>query len=442
MTKSTKTTEQHVHNLLRMAKGVAKRGETGMALKLYEKALTLAPDDIDIHYKFADLLEKANQIERAEEIVHQGLKRSPKNPKLLFVQARLLRRKSQHGEAIILLKDVLGDVGENDKLKARLLFELGRLHEKIGESELAYHYFQEGNRLISQLTPEINPADFAQYSIAPFEKNLSKMTGIQFTAGDEAPPVFLVGFPRSGTTLLEMILDSHPAVTCMEEINIIPYLHGQFGLNQADGVERLIHLSDEEAVSSRESYFNDARRYSKWQENTQLVDKYPLNTAYLPLILRLFPQARILFALRHPYDVCLSCFTNDFGMNSAMANFLTLESTARFYARVMGFWLNIRKYLAPTYLGVHYERLVGDFHEQTHQITDFLGLDWHPQMESFFQNERILNGKIHTPSYHQVARPIYSQSIGRWKSYAAYFTPQIREILAPFVDAFGYSTEE
>lgn len=167
------------------------------------------------------------------------------------------------------------------------------------------------------------------------------------------------------------------------------------------------------------------------------IDKFPLNLVHLPLLARIFPDARYILALRHPADAVLSGFMQNFNPNSAMANFCTLEDAAQFYDRVMGLWRRCAEMLPIAYHAVKYEDMVEDFDGEVKRLLDFLGLPWEEGVRHFHDTSR--KGKvINTPSYHQVAEPIYRRAKERWRRYEPHLRP-VAPILAPWVAYFGYA---
>ena len=246
-------------------------------------------------------------------------------------------------------------------------------------------------------------------------------------------PVFLVGFPRSGTTLLTQVLDNHPRLQALEEKPAVDALVGAAArladiasaLESEDTLERL-----------RSVYFAVVERSVKRAPGTWLVDKYPLNILRLPLIHRVFPDAKVLLALRHPCDVCLSCYMQSFKLNSAMASFLSLEQTARLYALAMRRWQWCAANLAMDVHVVRYESLVNDFEDQVQAMLGFLGLPWDDKVLEHVEGAKR-RGRINTPSYHQVAQPIYRHAVYRWRHYAGHLQ-SILPTLRPFIQDFGY----
>ena len=260
--------------------------------------------------------------------------------------------------------------------------------------------------------------------------------GVASAPACEHTPVFQVGFPRSGTTLLDQILDSHPAIQTLEERPAVWALFSR--LNELPGgfPDALPELTAGDLDELRALYFKTRNTYQQTRPDALFIDKYPLNLIQVPLIQRVFPDARFLLCLRHPYDVCLSCFTNSFELNPGTVNFLSLEQTAHYYSQVMGLWLETRDQLVPDHHVVHYEQLVADLRGEVGGVLDYLGVDWDEAVTRFDAHARQRAG-IATPSYSQVVRPIYSSSVGRWRRYARHLEP-VSEILQPFLEAFGY----
>ncbi|MGB9430581.1 MAG: sulfotransferase, partial [Gammaproteobacteria bacterium] len=166
------------------------------------------------------------------------------------------------------------------------------------------------------------------------------------------------------------------------------------------------------------------------------VDKLPLNTIFMPLIARLFPQARFIFAVRDPRDVVLSCFMRAFGLNEAMRNFLTLESTATYYAVVMQIGIDCLQHLGKSVHRIRYETLVDDTQGEAQRLCAFLSVNWDPGMLKFQETAR--KRRINTPSYHQVVQPIYRSARERWRHYEKHLQPLLSQ-LQPFVEYFGYA---
>jgi tetratricopeptide (TPR) repeat protein len=247
--------------------------------------------------------------------------------------------------------------------------------------------------------------------------------------------VFLMGFPRPGTTLLGQILASHPRIATIEEKPLLgdaltAFVHTQGGLSQ------LAALSAAEVERYRGAFWRNVRDRGVEPRDKVVVDQTPLNTLHLPVIAKLFPEARVVFALRDPRDVVLSCFRRLFVPNDYVYEFLSLEGTARFYDEAMRLAALFRERLALRVLDVRNEDLAADFDGQTRALCDYLGLAWDDAMRDFARVARTR--RIATPSAQQIMRGISRDGIGHWRAYANELAP-VMQIIAPWIERFGYA---
>jgi hypothetical protein len=249
-------------------------------------------------------------------------------------------------------------------------------------------------------------------------------------------PTFLVGFPRSGTTLLDQILSSHSGVFCIEEREYFAAALAAV-ITDAAKLARLAELSEAEIEAARGEYWRQVRSENAPPEGALVVDKLPLHIVLLPVIKRVFPDAKIIFALRDPRDVILSCYVQRFGMNAAMAQFLDLGSAAKYYDAVMGLMSLCRQKLALNLHQVRYEDVVDDLAREARALTDFLGLTFERAMLSFSETAR--GRDINTPSARQVIEPLYARSVGRWRGYASELEPALA-LLNAWAARFGYQS--
>ena len=256
-------------------------------------------------------------------------------------------------------------------------------------------------------------------------------------AADPAAHVFLVGFPRSGTTLLENVLAAHPDVVSLEEKDsLAPAIETYLG--SAGGLERLSHITSGEAARQRDAYWTAVRGFGVEPRGKVFIDKMPLMSMNLPLVAKLFPGARILFARRDPRDVVLSCFRRRFGMNPSMYQLLTLEGAAAYYDAVMRLAELYRGLLPLSQQLIRYEALVEDFEGVAREACAFLGLEWNPALFDFATRARTRG--IATPSAAQVARGLNREGQGVWRRYQAQMAP-VLPLLRPWVERFGYEPD-
>jgi hypothetical protein len=244
--------------------------------------------------------------------------------------------------------------------------------------------------------------------------------------------VFLVGFPRSGTTLLDTILMSHPGTEVLEEEPTLIRATDALG-----GFEAIPKATADQIKAGRDAYFDMVRGLTPLAPGNLLIDKNPLAMNNIPVIRRLFPDAKIIVALRHPCDVVLSCNITNFKPNNAMASFIWLETAAELYDLSFGYLEKARELLKPVVHTIVYENIVADRARERRPLFACLGLE---------RDERVLahqttarrRGHIKTASYAQVVEPIYTSSAGRWQNYRKYLEP-VLPVLEPWVLKFGYS---
>jgi hypothetical protein len=204
--------------------------------------------------------------------------------------------------------------------------------------------------------------------------------------------------------------------------------------------DELESLSEERAADLRVLYFEQVEQALQRDPGRRLVDKSPLHTAHLGLIQRLFPGAPLVMMVRHPLDVCLSCFMQDFTLSPFMTRFLELRSTAEVYVEVMTLGERYRQLLPLNLHQLRYEDLVEDFDGEVRRLLAFLDLPWQDRLAEFDRHARD-RGLINTPSYHQVSQPIYQAARRRWVRYRQQLSPII-PLLQSCVDGFGYSLDE
>jgi tetratricopeptide (TPR) repeat protein len=246
---------------------------------------------------------------------------------------------------------------------------------------------------------------------------------------------FLLGFPRSGTTLLEQILATHPDVVTLEERPALLKAEAEF-LAPYGGITRLAGVVSDLLEPFRDDYWRRVRGFGVEPRGKVFVDKQPLNTFRLPLISKIFPDAKIIFAIRDPRDVVLSCFRRSFNMNASMYQFNSLENAARYYAAIMEAGEAYFDTLPVEVFQIRYESLVRDFTATGSALCDFLEVEWTERLKDFADTAAAR--MIATPSSTQVGRGLYDDGIDQWRRYASALGPAL-PILQPWIDKFGYA---
>ena len=264
----------------------------------------------------------------------------------------------------------------------------------------------------------------------------SHWTSGQARHDEPGAPVFIIGFPRSGTTLLDTLLRGHPSIRVAEEADAVGVMVNRLSGDSDERLQTLANLQDWDVEGLRKTYFDALARHTRPEDGVTLVDRFALNTVYAGEIHRIFPEARLILMLRHPADCVLSCFMQTFYETPANASFFTLEDSAHLYDRVFGLWRQYTGLLQLNVLQVKYEDLVTDAETTCRQILDFLEMPWHP---GILEHERTALDRslISTASYNQVTRPLYTEAQGRWQRYRTELEP-VLPALEPWIGYFGY----
>lgn len=401
------------------------------AIETVRQALSIQPDHLPVLVALAGLLERENRLDELAEVVERIETLDASAAELPLLQAKLAFRRKDFSRALELAQaspEAL-DRGARAEL-------IGKIHDRLGNSAEAFRAFEEMNRDSDLSEPVI--AARAQ-ALRDFVDRRAEITSAEWVLGwsarDSRPnmrePAFIIGFPRSGTTLLDTFLMGHPGICVAEEKPMLAAVSEQLG-----AYERIATLGESELKSLRDRYFAAAAEHVPYVGDRLLVDKYPLGAIDAALIHRLFPTAKIIFTERHPCDVVLSCFMTRFQPTATLVSFFTLEDCAQLYDRVMNLWEKSRAAMPLDVHAIKYESLVANAETEVRRLIDFLGLEWD---ESVADHERTAESRsfVSTASYAQVVEPLYDRSIGRWQRYREQMEP-VLPILAPWAERFGY----
>lgn len=394
----------------------------------------------------AMLYERTNRVERAKEQferIKRHLDDEDRELKLLAltVESSLALRDKDYRRAREAVSALVA-LEPTPSSEANANFTLAGIADKEGKPDEAMRFLERAHAFQFRQASEIAP-DIALSDEEPLRIAMQRMSGdeCRFIQDRRGPspnesPVFIVGFPRSGTTMLEQMLDAHPRFVAMDEQLTLQHCIQQMQSTGLRYPRQLGELDESSLERIRASYWAEARRVVDLPRDATLVDKNPLNLLRLPMIMRIFPSAKVILALRHPCDVMLSCYMQNFRSPAFMTLCSTLERLARSYVHSMECWIHHERLLEPDLLTLRYEETVSGFTEQTRNIANFLGIADSRLLEDFQANA---SGKpyISTPSYAQVVEPVNSRAVARWHAYRKYFEP-VFPIVRPIADHWGY----
>jgi tetratricopeptide (TPR) repeat protein len=419
-------------------------GQMEAAVARYRDSLGVAAHPVTFA-KLAAVLERAHRLDEAESVAQKALALQPGNAEARLVAAKLALRHGDKAAAASRYRSLIDALSRQAPLRDRAILaraqaDLAALQEKAGAFDEAFALYDAANRTNREGHPGWQAESTAYLErVERLTAMLAAADGAAAdratTACEEATPVFLVGFPRSGTTLADQLLNAHSKLAVMEEKPILDRLSAELGGPEEARLGLVRALPADELAALRQRYWALAAQHCSLEPGQELVDKLPLNILNLWLIQALFPQAKILLALRDPRDVCLSCFTNLFRLGAGLAGFPTLESAARLYAAVMRHWLTAQARLPLNSHVFRYEDMIEDLAGEAKGLIAFLGLPWEDSVLDY--RSKAEQRYIVTPSYHQVVQPLYSSSLARWRRYPEAWAP-VQPILAPFIERFGY----
>lgn len=447
----------------------------GEAAAAFGKAIAVDPSDPQLHLEAGAALEAAKEYARAVEEYERAFTLDPANAgaaaRLAFLSSTrgdmakareaglkalaLDRRQAFASLAVALAEIDAGDFKAAEKrmqdvvafpnvgriMQALALNVMGDALDGMGRADEAYSaYAQSGQMRHEIYLPETASAGETGLPRARRIAAYMKRSTAPWTAAKRGMRVkthaFLVSFPRSGTTLLSHVLDAHPGIVSLDEKRT---LTDSIQLTTNDeGLDRLAAMSDDELEPLREAYWRRVEEAGFSGASDVLVDKMPLYSDLLCLVARLFPEAKILFALRDPRDVVFSCFRRRFSMTRQNYELLTLESTSRYYDTIMSLSEIYRERLSLPFFDTRHEDLVADFDGRTQALCDFLGVGFDAQIKDFAARARKRD--IATPNAAAIGRGIDAASTEQWRAYAKHFEP-VMPILTPWIARFGYPKE-
>lgn len=303
-----------------------------------------------------------------------------------------------------------------------LHYALGKAYDDLGEFKKAFPHFSEGSRLKREGLEFSSEAESHNIDKLIEWFTVDRFKQLQGAGLNDRTPIFILGMPRSGTTLTEQIIASHPLVHGAGELkNLLALVQSKVNEDGLGFPSNLKGLSKEDIHEWAEKYLTLLRQHSS--DALRITDKMPANYLALGFIPLMFPNAKIIHVKRNPIDTCISCFTRLFNRHQdATYDLKELGAHYRNYVRLMDHW----KIMLPAdcFLEVEYEDIVCDIKNQAQRLIEWIGLDWDEACLDFYKNKR----SIRTASLTQVRQPIYSSSVGRWRHYEEFLAPLLQEL--------------
>jgi tetratricopeptide (TPR) repeat protein len=454
------------------------RYQAAAAEKYFERALRLTSQRIDVLVAIAEQCRQFNHLSLAEGYLKRALEK-PNIPlaslvtlgeiyerqrrtdeagvladrvlaadatfaPALLLRARLDRqaKKFEHAEQCLRNFPATAEIG----FRANAAYELGNILDRQGRYEEAMTAFIAAKALLQpQASRPAYELQVMRNRIRHLTENATAEVLKQWHAQSPhllAPQriALLGGHPRSGTTLLEQVLDGHPDIISAEETEVFyndAYGPLMIGQPEETGMFSALSMATPARLQlSRQQYFQSMDlALNQPLAGRLLIDKNPSYTFLIPALSRIFPEIKLLIALRDPRDVVLSCFMQNLPMNQVGAAFLTLNSTVQEYTDLMSVWQTTKSRMPNPYLEVRYEDMVENLESVARNTLNFLDIPWDASVLGFDQHAR--EKVVRSPTYADVTQPVYKRAVGRWQHYRKYLEPQL-EKLEPYAKAFGY----
>jgi Tfp pilus assembly protein PilF len=415
------------------------------AMQCFERLLASSQKIPDAYLELAVLYERRHRLPEARAAIEKCLCVAPDYLEAELFKARLLRRTHDAAGAESLFRALAQNEEADPLLRSQAWIEIAHGLDKSSDYEGAmsalltaktFQLDEQGALLAESETLQTMLREIAEgITTAHLQRWIEQ--------GQKLPRhrmAVLAGFPRTGTTLLEQVLDAHPGLVSSDEReafgrDIFPAMWRTEN-TPLPTLAALDAVPLERLAAQRERYLAHMAAALNQPIGDRIhLDKNPTMTLLLPAMLRLFPETRLLIAIRDPRDVVLSCFTQYFPLNTNSVCFLTLERTAKRYAHDMGLWLRLREILPTPWLEVRYEDCIDNLEGQARRTLEFLELPWDPQVLRY--RERMQGRPVSSPTYEAVSQPLYRSAIGRWRNYRKFLEP-VLPVLQPFVEAFKY----
>lgn len=406
------------------------KGQSEAAIALYEKVLSIAPDTVEAVCGLAGIREISGDYPGAAQHLDPLLRKGCTDVALALAFGSISSKLERRDQAISLLDQALSTPGLPQGKRSKIHYLLSKLHDEGRAYDEAFKHMLAANTIEAQRYDATQQeAEARKWRSICSAENLARLPR---SACMSEQPVFIVGMPRSGTTLVEQILASHPDVHGAGELSYLYDIFRQLNHDAGDDRDALsVHLQQlsQEQLDSLAQQYLEAVWQQAPRDKKRITDKMPHNFQLVGLIEQLFPCARVIHCVRDPMDTCLSIFATAFNASHPYATDLGAlgHYYRHYYEPIMEHWKAV---CTLPILDLHYETLIDDQETVTRQLLDFCGLDWYEGCLRFHTTQRAVS----TPSKNQVRQPLYRGAIQRWRHYAHQLQP-LREALDLTADA-------
>lgn len=418
------------------------------AAEIYSQLVESHPDNADYLVRWSMMEEMRHRVDKAIELAGKAIAIEPEIIKAHLALARALSRDKKYEAALDELEKINKQKLSQDSIEHyNLLFERASLEDKLRRYDAAYEDLTEANTIKSHAInvsydSESEKREYASLKKTFSKANFARLPKVTDSGRDSIRPIFIVGFPRSGTTLLEQILASHSAVCAGDELSFMRELANQIKSQYDDdksNAENLLLKVDEitlAMIGKWHDYYLGRVNEQRIVEPgfTYFTDKMPHNLLWLGLISLIFPTAPIIHITRHPMDACLSTFMANFTRGHHYTT--SMESIATHYAQIMDLAEHYKHELDMNYLQIRYEDILDNLEGKVREVLEFVGLPWEEACLKFHESKRISK----TASYAQVTQKLYTSSRYRYKNYYKHLEP-LEPILRETMQWFGYTFE-
>jgi tetratricopeptide (TPR) repeat protein len=408
----------------------ARASFTHEAIESYRRCLALKPAHVGALMGLGHVLKAVGDYEGSVASYNACISQVPGNGETYWSLANLKRYRFDDA-MVAEMEKRLAMTGEDTLSAVNFLFALGKAYEDCGDFERAWHFYRTGNekqRVQVSYDPVLTEAMNDRLIQVYTPDFFATCAG---TGHADPSPIFILGLPRSGSTLLEQILASHSQVEGTSELPYIGRASSSLNRNHNEGLnypEAMRELTPQNLRALGEEYLACAQVHRR-SGAPRFIDKMPNNFPNSGFIATILPNAKIIDARRHPLDACLSCYRQLFAKGQNFTYDLTeIGEYYLQYQRLMDHWATV---IPGRVLTVQYEEVVADFENQVRRLLDFCGLPWEEACLRFYESER----PVRTPSSEQVRQPIYDRAVGHWRNYESH-VGELVEVIAPIRDRY------